>query len=238
MHHWNRGQSSLFCGIMETKGKGDYMAYYKCSPEMHRVCSKNALCHLCDGKRLFHDPVAERKAKDEAKRQRQLEQKSAPLKTHQKEKKEGMGFEKRVARTWNSTVGKANSRSNPVAKPRLDAGLGEAKRQPNSGATWKAKGDIKLYHALMECKERGTLSAKGEKQITIMKDWLDKMVVEAFKEGKNYWYLPFGYKGSDDIYIVKPFDHEMQIISELRAARERIEELEAQLGGESDGTDQ
>lgn len=230
------------------------MAYYKCSPEMHKVCSKNALCHLCDGVRLFHDPVAERKAKEEAKKQKKQEAKTAPLKTHQKEKKEGMGFEKRVANTWNQTMaglgtGSKSQGGKKVSKPRLDvagpdssgrgthkASMGEARRQPNSGATWKAKGDIKLHHALMECKERGTVNAKGEKQITIMKDWLDKMVIEAFKEGRDFWYLPFGFKGENDIYIVKPYDHEMQIIHDLRAARERIEELEALLGGEEDGS--
>jgi hypothetical protein len=202
---------------------------------MHRVCVNNALCHLCDGERLFKDPVAERKAKEEAKRQRKTEAKTAPLRTYQKEKKEGMGFEKRVQKQWNSTVGQNKGNGRSPAKPRINV-QGEAKRQPNSGATWKAKGDIKLEHALMECKERGTLNGKGEKQIAIQKEWLDKMVVEAFKEARDYWYLPFAFKGSDDIYIVKPYDHEMQLIYELRAARERIEELEAQLGGDSDAT--
>lgn len=236
------------------------MGNYNCTSEMHRVCVNNALCHLCDGERLFKDPVAERKAKEEAKRQKKADAKTAPLRTFQKEKKEGMGFEKRVQKAWNQTVGRAGSNSKPPSKPRIgqefddakpssqpsrsvgrgktNPTLGEARRQPNSGATWKAKGDIKLEHALMECKERGTLNGRGEKQIAIQKEWLDKMEVEAFKEARDYWYLPFAFKGSDDIYIVKPYDHEMQLIYELRAARERIEELEAQLGGDNSGTDE
>lgn len=208
-------------------------AFYKCTPEMHRVCSKNALCHLCDGERLFHDPVAERKAKEEAKRQKQQAAKTASLKTHQREKKEGMAFEKRVAKAWNSTVGSAQRNGSNPSKPRLGREL-EAKRQANSGATWLAKGDIKLKHALMECKERGTLNAKGEKQITLMKDWLDKMEVEAFKEARDYWYLPFGFKDSEDIYLVKPYDHEMQMINEIRSMREALERL---MEGESNGSD-
>jgi hypothetical protein len=230
------------------------MAHYSCTSEMHRVCVNNALCHLCDGKRLFKDPKADRKAKEEAKQEKKAEQKSALLRTYSKEKKEGMGFEKRVQKEWNQTMGRPssgdtspNGKKVGQGKPRIDVGsvpngrgkpnpaLGEARRQPNSGATWKAKGDIKLYHALMECKERGTLTAKGEKQIAIMKEWLDKMVIEAYKEARDYWYLPFGFKGSDDIYIVKPFDHEMQLIYELRVARERIEELEELLGGRDNG---
>jgi hypothetical protein len=216
------------------------MPDYKCTSEMHKVCSNNTLCLLCDGIRLFKDPVAERRVKDDARIQKQQEKRTALLKTHTKEKKEGMAFEKRVQKTWNQTVsksGQAKQPERPLPKPRISGAMGEARRQPNSGATWKAKGDIKLEHALMECKERGTLTAKGEKQIAIMKEWLDKMVVEAYKESRDYWYLPFGFKGSDDIFIVKPFDHEMQLIYELRAARERIEELEAQLGGNNDGTD-
>lgn len=237
--------------------------YYKCNEEMHRVCSNSALCHLCDGKRLFKDPVAEQKAKQEAKMQRKEDIKNAPLKTYQKEKKEGMAFEKRVAQKWNDRLG--GGKQKKLGKPRLDLqepppssppprimdegqllpppkpkplqprslGQGfpkqEAKRQPNSGAGWAAKGDIKLDHALMECKERGTVTSKGAKQIAIQKEWLDKMVIEAFKENRDYWYLPFGFKGDDDIYLVKPYDHEMQLIIELRQAQERIRFLENQI---------
>lgn len=208
------------------------MASYKCSEEMHRRCIKNALCHLCDGVRLFKDPVAERKEKEKAKQEREQAKRNELLRTHQKEKKEGMGFEKRVAKQWNSNV-KSGSKQKPAktSHPRLYVEPVEAKRQPNSGAMWHSKGDIKLSHALMECKERGTTNARGEKQITIPKEWLDKMEKEAFQESREYWYLPFGYKGSDDIYLVKPFDHEMQIINELRAAREEIERLEGLLKG-------
>jgi hypothetical protein len=212
---------------------------------MHSVCSNNAICHLCDGKRLFKDPVAERKAKQDARDQKVKEQKNALLRTYSKEKKEGMGFEKRVQKKWNQKLG--GSTSKPVAKPRIDVTpaqknktarpYNEAKRQPNSGATWAAKGDIKLEHALMECKERGTMTSKGEKQIAIMKDWLDKMVIEAFKEGRDYWYLPFGFKGDDDIYLVKPYDHEMHLIYELRQAHERIAELEEMIKEDKDGSD-
>ncbi len=226
---------------MELGGK---MSYYKCTPEMHKVCTNSAICHLCDGIRLFKDPKAEAKAKREARAQKILDRKRAPLKTYSKEKKDGMAFEKNVQKKWNrkfANVQAARSdpklRSKDMGRGSTRGSLGEAQRQPNSGATWRAKGDIKLEHALMECKERGTVTSKGEKQITIMKNWLDKMVIEAHQEARNYWYLPFGFNGDDDIYLIKPYDHEMELIYELRVARERIQELETQLGGDTHAID-
>jgi hypothetical protein len=107
----------------------------------------------------------------------------------------------------------------------------EAKRQVNSGAMWHSKGDIKLEHALMECKERGSVNSKGEKQITIPKLWIEKQEKEAFQEHRPFWYIPFGFKGDDGIYLVKSYDHEMEMIYELRKSREEIERLTKLLEG-------
>lgn len=241
---------------------------YKCTAEMHARCVNNALCHLCDGESLFKDPKAEREDKFRKRKEKKEDEKNALFKTHKKEKKEGMGFEKRVQKQWNNKFG---SKKKKVAKPRLDMQIeeemeadhpdtderttfippsssidkfsitrlpknkqqvkkrDEAQRQFNSGAFWHSKGDIKLEHALMECKERGTTNARGEKQITIPKHWLDKQAKEAFQENRPYWYIPFAYKNSEDIYLVKPYDHEIEMIYEMRNARERIEELEDEL---------
>lgn len=94
----------------------------------------------------------------------------------------------------------------------------KAKRQPNSGAMWYAKGDITLSHALMEVKERGTVNGRGEKTISIPKSWLTKQADEAFQERRHYWYLAFAYKNDEEIYIIKPYDHEIEMV-------QRIEEL-------------
>jgi hypothetical protein len=107
----------------------------------------------------------------------------------------------------------------------------EAKRQANSGAMWHAKGDIKLEHALMECKERGTVNSKGEKTISIPKLWIDKQKKEAFQEQRPFWYIPFGYKGDDGVYLIKDYNHEMEMIYELRKAHEEIERLRKELEG-------
>ena len=230
---------------------------YHCEDEMHLRCVNNALCHLCDGIALFKDPIAERDEKLRVREQKKEDAKKAPLKSYQKEKKEGMAFEKRVAKQWNDKFSKKQKKK--VAKPRLDMMMDESKvepeqeervvnpgvfhrpvvkppkfekkeaqRQANSGAMWHAKGDIKLEHALLECKERGTTNSRGEKQITIPKLWIDKQIKEAFQEQRPYWYIPFAYKGDDGIYLVKSYDHEMEMIYEMRKLREENERLRAE----------
>lgn len=105
----------------------------------------------------------------------------------------------------------------------------EAKRQPNSGAMWFAKGDITLDHALMEVKERGTLNARGEKTISVPKEWLTKQADEAFQEGRNFWYLAFAYKNDEDIYLIKSYDQEIEMVKELRRLQEENEQLKKKL---------
>lgn len=105
----------------------------------------------------------------------------------------------------------------------------EAKRQTNSGAMWYAKGDAKLEHALLECKEYGTRNSRGEKTFSIPLEWLTKQADEAFREGRPYWYLPFAYKNDPEIYLIKPFEHEMELIQELRRLHEENEKLRRQL---------
>jgi hypothetical protein len=105
----------------------------------------------------------------------------------------------------------------------------EAKRQPNSGAMWFAKGDITFDHALMEVKERGSKNARGEKSISIPKEWLTKQADEAFQERRDYWYLAFAYKNDDGVYLIKPYDHEIEMVKELRRLAQENEQLKKQL---------
>lgn len=231
---------------------------YKCTTEIHNKCENNALCHLCDGESLYKNTSEVKKQKWAQRELNKQAEKDALLKVHKKEKKEGMGFEKRVASQWNNKFG---GKKKKVAKPRLDTLIEEeeeiledestsiptfigttrpaakppkvprpeAQRQFNSGAFWHSKGDIKLEHALLECKERGTTNSRGEKQITIPKLWIEKQEKEAFQEQRPYWYIPFGYKGDDGVYLVKSFDHEIEMIYEMRKAREEIEKLQKEL---------
>lgn len=102
----------------------------------------------------------------------------------------------------------------------------KAQRTPNSGATWHSKGDVKLSHALVEVKERSTVNGRGEKTISIPKEWLTKQADEAFEERRNYWYLAFAYSGDDEIYIIKPYNHELEIVHEYEELKEKYSELE------------
>lgn len=230
------------------------MAAPKCKPEMSSVCANSALCHQCDGIKLFRDRSAEAQEKEAKRQARKEEQKSNPI-ARPKERKQGMDFEKQVTSKYNKTMNKGKKKVN---KPRLsldDMGEPEAedppkrssyrppigkstaapqqnvaRRQKNSGAHWFAKGDIVLPEMLMEAKERGTKNSRGEKTISIPKQWIDDMVVESRKEGKPYWCIPFRYKNDDGIYIVKDYDQELELWYELQEARKEIARLKEAKG--------
>jgi hypothetical protein len=225
---------------------------YKCSFEIHNKCENSALCHLCDGSSLYRNSKEEARRKEEERRLRKEAEKNEAIHV-KKEKKMGMNFEQTVVKKWNNHFSKPKTKQHK--KPRImveetaedipalfptapstasipkapllakKTASYEAKRQVNSGALWHSKGDIKLDHALLECKERGTVNSKGEKTISIPKEWLDKQAIEAVKERRNYWYVPFRYKGSEDIYIVKPFDHELELIQRIRDLEEQVQAL-------------
>lgn len=174
----------------------------KCDPERFKECQKNNLCHLCDGERLYTPPKKYKK----------------PLK---KKKKEGMDFEKRVAKKYNKSVGQS-------------AKSDTARRRPNSGAIWSLPGDIVTRDALFEAKERGTRTSTGEKTISIHKEWLEKIAEEARGAGKQYWFLPFGFKDDKSIYLTTDFTIQLQLIDLLhdqekiiKDMQQRIDELES-----------
>ena len=118
-----------------------------------------------------------------------------------------------------STLGSTNP---PKKKQRP---IVDARRQANSGAMWHSKGDIKTKDYLLECKERGTVNARGEKTISIPKEWLTKQEQEAFQENRPYWAIPFRYKNDDQIYLVKSFDQELELYQELLSLKEQLAEL-------------
>lgn len=169
---------------------------YKCSKEKHDQCQKNALCHLCDGERLYSPPKEHKPLK-----------RSGP-----KKKKEGMDFEKRVVKKWNQ------------------AGSNEARRRPNSGAFSNLPGDIATPQDLMECKERGSASAKGEKNFTIELNWILKVQRETASCGKLNWYIPFSFKNYEEVFLIKSFDHELELLQTIEQLREKIKELEEKEG--------
>jgi len=131
-------------------------------------------------------------------------------------------------------VSKNFSTKAPDSTPKKKVVQPEAKRQPNSGAMWYAKGDVLLDHALMEVKERGSKNARGEKTISVPKEWLTKQADEAFQERRDFWYLGFAYKNDDEIYLIKPYDHEIELIKELRRLDAENKELKSVLAQQSE----
>lgn len=102
----------------------------------------------------------------------------------------------------------------------------KATQVANSGATWHSKGDIKVSDTLIEVKERGTVNSRGEKTISIPKEWLTTQAKEAFSERRNFWYLAFAYKADKEIYIIKPYDHELEIVHEHEELKKEYKLLE------------
>ena len=175
---------------------------HKCTDEMFGICENSSLCYLCDGKRLYKRPKwMERKEKEEERKKNRIP----------KKKKEGMGFEKKVAKRYNNVL--SNNENN-------------ARRRPNSGAIWSMPGDIVTEKELIECKERGSVTSRGEKTISIPKAQLDKIKEESFLAKRETWYYIFGYKDSEEIYLVKDYEDELRMIQQINILKERIKELE------------
>lgn len=75
------------------------------------------------------------------------------------------------------------------------------KKQPNSGATPFAKGDVKTPLFLIECK---TMVADRE-SISIKREWIQKLKEEAFSMNRPYYSLAFNFGGlenKNNFYII------------------------------------
>jgi hypothetical protein len=187
----------------------------KCNKEMHSICLNNAMCYLCDGERLYKRP------KWMDLKDRQVKRKAEGIR---KKPKEGMSFEKRVQKARNK---KARENSNSSSYTR-----DVASRRPNSGAIWCMPGDIVTKRELIECKERGSTTSKGEKTITIQRQQLEKIKIEAYQAKRDVWYYIFGFKECDDIYLVKAYNDELEMIEQIETLKRRILDLELQIGGD------
>lgn len=132
-----------------------------------------------------------------------------------KSKKEGMAFENLGAAKYNQTVRKAKD---------------VARRQLNSGAMAHALGDViteeSLTAALTEFKERGSTTAKGEKTISIKKEWLEKLKWEASQMNREYYFLPFRYKNDDTEYVAMEYDILLSYVQTIQTLLEQVRLLE------------
>ncbi|MCY9186519.1 hypothetical protein [Bacillus halotolerans] len=161
-------------------------------------------CFKCFNYNLYK-PIKERKG---------LSAKSST----RKEKKEGMDFENRGTRRYNQNVHKAKD---------------VARRQIASGALHFALGDMiteeELTAALAEFKERGSTDARGHKQITIKKEWLDKLEEEAKQMRRSYYFLPFTFKGSNKDYVALDYEILLSYIQTIQALLEHNRLLARQI---------
>lgn len=140
---------------------------------------------------------------------------------HKKEKKQGMEFEKRGTNKYNQSVRYAKD---------------VARRTLASGALHFDLGDMvteeELTAALAEFKERGSVDARGAKQITIKKEWLDKLEEEAKEQGKEYYFLPFSFKDSDKDYVAMDYNILLSYVQLIQTLLEQNRLLKKQIKGD------
>jgi len=138
-----------------------------------------------------------------------------------KHKKQGIDFENRGTKQYNNAVKSAKD---------------IAKRQIASGALSFALGDMiteeELSASLAEFKERGSRNSRGEKQITIQKKWLEDIKKEAAQMNKEYYFLPFSFKGSDIDYVAMEYDRLLAYVQQIQMLLEENRLLKEQLKDE------
>lgn len=105
----------------------------------------------------------------------------------------------------------------------------QARRQLGSGNIWFMPGDVADTVVLAECKERLTMTTKGEKTMSIPKTMLEKIIEEA-KMLNTYPALVFRYKADEkaNTYFVQEFEVLAEMVHEIKFLRHQTQELEAE----------
>lgn len=65
---------------------------------------------------------------------------------------------------------------------------------------------------LAEAKDRATITARGNQQITIHADWLTKAEGQANESGAPLWCLPFRFKQQERIYVVMDYESLISLV--------------------------
>lgn len=100
----------------------------------------------------------------------------------------------------------------------------EAARQVRSGGIWFLPGDVDDTDFRIECKERSTVTAKGEKNFSISKLVLDKIIEEARMDHK-FPGMVFRYKGEEDRYAVLPWEELLTLIHQFKVHYLEVQQL-------------
>lgn len=104
--------------------------------------------------------------------------------------------------------------------------IADARRQFGSGNKWYAPGDIVDNILLLEAKERDQITTRGERYISIHKEWIEKIISEARGTGR-YPGLVFRFKGDNNSYAIMEFDALCEMVHEIKLLREEIAILRA-----------
>ena len=103
---------------------------------------------------------------------------------------------------------------------------------PNSGAG-KVKGDqqiVGLIRIMEELKTQDPNRARGHKQFTIQRKWLDKLDREAPMENMEFWYLKFAFCDTDDqSYVVIDSAQMNDMIATIVHDRKKANEADAKI---------
>lgn len=112
----------------------------------------------------------------------------------------------KIKKNTNKASNRMGNQAELINHKKLEQTLNtEANMTPNSGANRK-KGDeqIKgLVNWMFESKTQEIERARGHKQFTIKREWLEKLAKEAPIENMEYWSLVFSFKDNDEqLYAV------------------------------------
>lgn len=91
-------------------------------------------------------------------------------------------------------------------------------RQPNSGATPFAKGDVTLDKFLIECKTKTTASAT----IGVKKEWITKNTEEAMFVGKPYSAIAISFGPDEENYYIIDRHLFEELVAYLNTKEENI----------------
>lgn len=172
-------------------------------------CLNTEKCLICNDYRLLKLP-------EDAKR-KQLQSKARTI-----SKKKDTNTD--CSESWKDLEQSVASKLSAIPTTKEYIDMREARRQVRSGAIWFMPGDVADTIVLVECKERSTVTATGEKTITVPKSWLTKLEEEAKHDGK-YPTFAFRYKNDDQIYSINKFDVLEDMVLEIKYLRVDNENL-------------
>ena len=166
-------------------------------------CLNSDNCFVCNGQRLLKLP--------EDKNRQRLQAKAVTA----TRKKDNLTD---CSESWKDLESAVAARISAMPTVKQYNDMREANRQVRSGAIWFMPGDVTDTIILAECKERATVTAQGEKTISIPKSWLTKIKQEANLAGK-YPSFMFRYKDDEVIYSINEFDVLCDMITEIKFLR-------------------